>query len=168
MRRYIEKLGEYVSRDSSCIVVLIRPSAIYGQGDNFSDNTSHVIPALIKRAVFRESPYVVWGKGDEIRDFLHITDFTRACLLALEKCSHFDPINIGSGKPITIHGIVDLILSATGHKDALVVFDSTKPITIPFRMIDIEKARHLLGFEPQISLDQGINDTVQWYMNSIS
>jgi GDP-L-fucose synthase len=168
MRRYLEKLGEYVSRVSPCQVVLVRPSAVYGQGDNFSEDTSHVIPALIKRAVHGESPYVVWGKGDEVRDFIHVTDFARGCLLALEKNSHFDPINIGSGKARTVREIVGLILAASGHQDVPVVFDSTKPSTIPFRMIDIEKARNLLGFEPQISLDQGIKDTVQWYVNAFN
>ncbi len=168
MRRYLEKLGEYVSRVSPCTVVLIRPSAVYGPRDNFAENTSHVIPALIKRAVAGENPYVVWGSGDDVRDFIHVTDFVRACLLALEKCSHFDPINIGSGQAYTIREIVSLILAAAGHKDIPIVFDSTKPVTIPFRMIDIEKAENLLGFEPQISLEQGIKDTVAWYVNSIS
>ncbi len=168
MRRYLEKLGEYVSRVSPCTVVLIRPSAVYGPGDNFAEDTSHVIPALIRRAVAGENPYVVWGSGDEVRDFIHVTDFARACMLALEKCSHFDPINIGAGHTYTIREIVSLILTATGQKDVPIVFDSTKPVTIPIRMMDIEKARNLLGFEPQISLNQGIKDTVQWYVNSIS
>jgi GDP-L-fucose synthase len=168
MRRYSEKLGEYVSRQSECKVVIIRPSAVYGPGDNFMDNTSHVIPALIKRAVQRENPYVVWGSGDEVRDFIHVSDFARACLLALEKCTHFDPINIGAGKASTIREIVGLILGAVGHKDIPVFFDSTKPVTIPFRMIDIEKARYFLEFEPQISLERGIRDTVQWYMSALT
>lgn len=168
MRRYLEKLGEYVSRQSPCKVVIIRPSAVYGPGDNFTENTSHVIPALIKRAVQGENPYTVWGKGDEVRDFIHVTDFARACLLALQKCSDFDPINIGAGKANTIREIVGLILAASGHEDIPVIFDSTKPVTIPFRMIDTEKARNSLGFEPQISLENGIRDTVQWYKSILN
>ena len=168
MRRYFEKLGEYVSRQSQCKVVIIRPSAVYGPGDNFAENTSHVIPALIKRAVQRENPYVVWGSGDEVRDFIHVSDFSRACLLALEKCTHFDPINIGAGKVTTIREIVGFILDAVGHKEVSVFFDSTKPVTIPFRMIDTEKAKRLLGFEAQISLEKGIRDTVQWYVSTFT
>jgi GDP-L-fucose synthase len=166
MRRYFEKLGEYVSRQSECKVVIIRPSAVYGPGDTFAEDTSHVIPALIKKAVQRESPYVVWGSGDEVRDFIHISDFAKGCLLALEKCLTFDPINIGAGKVTTIREIVGYILDAVGHRDVPVVFDKTKPVTIPFRMIDIEKARRLLGFEPQISIERGIRETVQWYMST--
>ncbi len=168
MRRYIEKLGEYVSGQSECKVVIIRPSAVYGPGDNFSEKTSHVIPALIKRAVGRENPFVVWGTGDEVRDFIHVSDFARACLLALAKCNDFDPINIGAGKGSTIREVVGFILNAAGHKDVQMFFDSTKPSTIPFRMVSIEKARHMLEFEPQISLEEGIRDTVQWYMRTLT
>jgi len=168
MRRYIEKLGEYVSGQSECKVVIIRPSAVYGPGDNFSEKTSHVIPALIKRAVGRENPFVVWGTGDEVRDFIHVSDFARACLLALAKCNDFDQINIGAGKGSTIREVVGFILNAAGHKDVQIFFDSTKPATIPFRLVDIEKARHMLEFEPQISLEEGIRDTVQWYMGTLT
>jgi len=168
MRRYIEKLAEFVSGQSGCKVVVIRPSAVYGPGDNFAENTSHVIPALIKRAVDRENPYVVWGTGDEVRDFIHVSDFSRACLLALEKCDGFDPINVGAGRGSTIREIVGLILAAAGHEDVQLVFDSSKPATIPFRTVNIEKAKRLLGFEPQISLGAGIRETVQWYMDFAS
>jgi GDP-L-fucose synthase len=166
MRRYFEKLGEYVSRQSECKVVVIRPSAVYGPGDNFTESTSHVIPALIRRAVQREDPYVVWGSGDEVRDFIFVSDFARACLLALERGTHFDPINIGAGKVHTIREIVGYVLAATGHGDVPVLFDETQPTTIPFRMIDVEKARSLLGFEPRTSLEKGIEETVQWYRDT--
>jgi GDP-L-fucose synthase len=168
MRRYFEKLGEYVSRQSECKVVIIRPSAVYGPGDDFAENTSHVIPALIQRAVQKENPYVVWGSGDEVRDFIHVSDFARACLLALEKCTRFDPVNIGAGKAATIREIVGFILDAAGHKDAPVSFDKTKPVTIPFRMVDVEKAKLLLGFEPRIPLERGIGETVRWYIENYS
>ncbi len=168
MRRYFEKLGEYVSRKSQCEVVIIRPSAVYGPGDNFMENTSHVIPALIKRAVKGENPYIVWGTGNEVRDFIHVSDFSRGCLLAMEKCTHFNPINIGAGKGNTVREVVALILDAVGHKEVSVFFDSTKPLTIPFRIIDTEKAKRLLGFEMQISLKKGIRDVVQWYLKTLT
>ena len=168
MRRYVEKLGEYVSRQSECSVVIVRPSAVYGPGDNFMDDTGHVIPMLIKRAIRGENPFVVWGSGDEVRDFIHVSDFADACLLALEKCNRFDPVNIGAGKANTIREIVDLILAAAGRHGVPVLFDTTKPTTIPYRMIDIEKARRLLDFEPAISLETGIRNTVQWYVDNLS
>src|SRR5208337_486007 len=142
--------------------------AVYGSWDNFSDTTSHVIPALIMRAVRKENPFLVWGTGNEVRDFVHITDFAKGCLLALEKCPHFETVNIGAGRSYTIAEIVSTILDAADHRSASVVFDHTKPVTIPRRMLDIGKARQLLGFEPEMGLEQGIRDTVEWYMSNVA
>lgn len=168
MRRYFEKLGEYVTRQSACKVVVVRPSAVYGPGDNFSDGASHVIPALIRRAVKKEDPFVVWGTGDEVRDFIHATDFAKACLLALEMGSHFDLCNIGAGRSSTIREIVATVLDAAGHRSAAVAFDPAKPVTIPCRMLDVGKARRVLGFEPEISLEHGIKETVRWYIDNVA
>ena len=165
MRRYFEKLGEFVSRKSQCTVIIIRPSAVYGPGDNVAGNTNHVIPALIKRAMNGSPPLIVWGNGNEVRDFIHISDFSRGCLLAMEKCLHFDSINIGAGEGVTIRQTTEIILDAIGLKRVPVIFDETKPVTIPYRALDMEKANTLLGFSPQISLEDGIKDMVRWYQN---
>ena len=165
MRRYFEKLGEFVSGRSQCTVVIIRPSAVYGPGDNVSGTANHVIPALIQRAVTGENPFIVWGNGNEVRDFIHVSDFSRGCLLAMEKCLHFDSINIGAGKCVTIRQTTEIILDAVGLKGVSVIFDETKPVTIPYRALDTEKAEALLGFTPRISLEDGIKDMVRWYQN---
>jgi len=166
MNRYKERLGEFVTSKSNMKIALVRPTAVYGRWDNFDPKTSHVIPALIRRAVNKENPYIVWGTGDEVRDFLHITDLARGCLLMLEKCADCDPVNIGYGKVITIKEIVNIILEATGHTDAEAIFDVSKPTTIPFRMVDTSKAKKILGFEPVISLEEGLRDTVRWYIQT--
>jgi GDP-L-fucose synthase len=159
MRRYLERLGEFVAQKSDMKVIVVRPTAIYGR----CDNSGHVIPTLIKRAVEKENPYVVWGSGKETRDFLHVTDFVRGSLLALEKLETFDPINIGYGKSARIRELVDIILEASGHKNATVEFDNSKPSSIPCRKVDISKAEYLLGFKPKVSLEEGIRDTIRWY-----
>lgn len=168
MRRYLERISEFVAEKSSMKIALIRPTAVYGRWDNFEPATSHVIPALIHRAVEKQNPFVVWGTGDEIRDFLHITDLVRGCLLALEKHATCDPVNLGYGETVTIRNILQIILRSADHTDTEVIFDNTKPGTIPFRMVDTTKARDLLGFERQVSLDSGISDTVQWYKTRIN
>jgi len=168
MRRYLEILGEYISSKSKVKVAIVRPTAVYGRWDNFDPKASHVIPALIRRAVEKENPYVVWGTGDEVRDFLHITDLARGCLLMLEKCADCDPVNIGYGKVVTIKEIVNMILKAAGHTDAEVIFDASKPTTIPFRMVDTSKAKKILEFEPAVSLEEGLKDTVEWYKERIA
>jgi len=164
MRRYFERLGEFVASKSKVKVAIVRPTAIYGRWDNFDLETSHVIPALIRKAVEKADPYEVWGNGDEVRDFLHVSDLARGCLVMLEKCAECDPINIGYGKSMTIKEIIHTILKAVGYSEARIVFNTSKPSAIPFRMVDISKARRVLGFEPTVSFEDGIKDTVDWYM----
>jgi GDP-L-fucose synthase len=163
MRRYLERLSEFVASKSNMKIALVRPTAPYGRYDNFDPATSHVIPALIRRAVAKENPYVVWGSGKEVRDFLHITDLVRGCLLLLEKYATCDPVNIGYGKAFTIEDAVHIILKYAGHEDAELIFDTSKPATIPFRMVDTSKAERLLGFKPKMSLEEGLRDTIKWY-----
>jgi len=166
MRRYLERLGEFVASKSKMKIALVRPTAVYGRWDNFDPVISHVIPALIRRAVEKENPYEVWGSGEEVRDFLHITDLARGCLLMLEKYATCDPVNLGYGKAVTTREVVRIILEAAGYETATVVFNTSKPTTIPFRMVDISKAKKILGFEPEVSLKNGLKDTVEWYMQT--
>ncbi len=166
MRRYLELLGEFVSSKSGMQIALCRPTAVYGRHDDFHTKTSHVIPALIRRAVDRANPFVVWGTGDEIRDFLHVTDLVNGCLLLLEKHAVCDPVNIGYGRAVRIRDVVESILKATGYEDAHVIFDASKPTTIPVRMVDTSKATELLGFSPAVSIDEGLRDTVAWYQET--
>ncbi|WP_341895225.1 NAD-dependent epimerase/dehydratase family protein [Ferrovibrio terrae] len=162
MRRYIEQLARHVSEQSGMHMCIVRPGAIYGPRDNFDPKSSHVIAALIHRAELRESPFLVWGSGNEIRDILHVHDFVRGCLLALEYGRNCDPVNIALGEGVTVRRLVDLVLAASGHRDADVRFDASKPTAIPVRLIDITKARSELGFSPTIPLADGLQQTVQW------
>lgn len=163
MRRYLERISEFAASKSKLGIALVRPTAVYGRYDNFDPVTSHVIPALIRRAVAREDPFEVWGTGNEVRDFLHVTDLVRGCLLMLEKHAVCDPVNIGYGRTVTIKDVVGAILKAAGHGKAQIVFNSSKPTAIPVRMVDTGKAKRLLGFEPLTSLEEGLADTVRWY-----
>ena len=163
MRRYFERLAEFVADRSRIGIALIRPSALYGPYDDFDPMTSHVVAALVRRAVQKENPFVVWGTGDEVRDFLHVEDFARGCLLAMEKHAVCDAINLGYGSGLTIRRVTEIILAAAGHKDALLRFDATKPTTIPRRLVDTAKAERLLGFRPRIAIEDGLRDLVRWY-----
>ena len=168
MRRYFERLGEFVASKSAMKIALLRPTAVYGRRDNFNPATAHVIPALIRRAVERQDPFVVRGTGKEVRDFLHITDLARGCLLLLEKQATCDPVNIGYGRAVTIEETVRAILRAAGHEAAKLVFDATDLGAIPVRVVDITKARSLLGFEPKVTLEAGLADTVKWFQTNRS
>jgi GDP-L-fucose synthase len=163
MRRYLERLAEFTAQKSKMKIAIVRPTAVYGRHDNFDSVTSHVVPALIRKAVERMAPYEVWGTGEEVRDFLHAKDLVRGCLLMLEKKADCDPVNIGYGKVVTVKEIVKSILVAADYADAEVIFNSSKPSAIPYRAVDCSKAKALLGFEPTISLAEGLGDTVRWY-----
>lgn len=162
-RRFNELMAEFVQTRSGMQIAICRPSAPYGKYDNFDEKTGHVIPALISRALKKENPFVVWGTGDESRDFIYADDFVRGCLELLEKKADCDPVNISYGLSSTIKQLVESILYHANHTTAELVFDSTKPTTIPTRKIDNTKAKNELGFSTEFSLDQGIAETINWY-----
>ncbi len=164
MRRYLEKVAETVHKQG-LNVAIVRPTAAYGRYDNFGSTHAHVIPMLIERALRKENPFVVWGTGGEVRDFLHASDIAKGGLMALEHAT-CDPINLGSGRSATISEIVDTILKITEHNPEI-VYDFTKPTTIPYRMVDTTKAKKVLGFEAQVSLEEGLRDTIEWYKGEV-
>jgi GDP-L-fucose synthase len=167
MRRYLERLGELVHGSTSTKIAVVRPSAVYGERDNFDPASCHVISALIRRAVEGVTPYEVWGSPNVVRDFLHIRDFVEGSLLTLEKHAEANAINIGYGEAVTIGDVVRMILDASKH-DAEVIYNESKPTAIPFRMVDISKARILLGFEPKITLYDGLSKTIDWFRSTPS
>jgi GDP-L-fucose synthase len=166
MRRYREKLMEHVSKFSSMEIALARGTAIYGPNDNFNPKTCHVVPALIKRILDDENPFIVWGTPDVVRDFLYVKDVVKAALLVLEKGESMRPYNVGAGHTITVGDIVNAILKATG-KDPKVVYDETKPTTIPFRMVSTERLNNELGFTPDYTFEEGMKETIEWYIKNI-
>jgi len=164
MRRYREKLMEHVSRFSGLEIALARCTAIFGPYDNFDLKTCHVVPALIKRHLSGEDPFTVWGSPSVVRDFLYIKDVVKGALLILEKGESMRPYNLGYGGGITIGEIVDAILKVTG-KTPEVIWDETKPTTIPFRAVSTERIQSELGFKPTYTFEEGIKETIDWYIN---
>ena len=158
-RRYTEKLAEFVHRNSDTQVAIVRSSAVYGP----YDESQHVIPELIKKALDRQNPFEVWGDGEQKRDFIHARDLARGCLKTLEKESNFNPINIVAGKTHSLKELIALILKASQYSHAQISYDPSKPTAIPTRSIDASKAKNLLGFTADISLEEGINETVRWF-----
>ena len=155
MRRYFERLAEFASGSYPTDIVVCRPTAVYGEGYHYKAVASHVIPALVHRALEKEDPFVVWGEPGVTRDFLHVEDFVQGCLLLLAHGSSSGPMNIGYGEGTTIKTLVETVLGVVGHQPK-VVYDSEKPTTIPYRVADISKARKELGFSPSVPLKEGI------------
>src|SRR3990167_3239264 len=132
MKRFGEKLGEIYTTKirNPMTVVVVRPANMYGPYDDFNWETSHVIPALIRKVVERHNPVEVWGNGKEIKDIIYVEDFIKGMLLAIEKINKFTPINIGTGKGVSIKNILDQIIEIDKYHNAKVKYDKSKPTMI--------------------------------------
>src|SRR3989338_1033351 len=142
-------------------IAIVRPANVYGPYDNFDPANAMVIPSLIKRALDGENPFVVWGDGSAVRDFIHARDVARGMMLALEK-GLGQPINLGSGEGVSIKKLVEIVVSNMKTKPE-VVWDTSKPAGDKKRLMDITRAKTLLGFEPAVSIEDGIKEVMEWY-----
>ncbi len=144
----------------------VLPVNLYGPWDNFDLNSSHVIPALIRKCVEaqrRGDPKIVcWGTGSASREFLYVDDAAEGIVRAAEVMDDPTPINLGAGFEITIKDLVELIVRLTGFKGSI-EWDSTKPDGQPRRCLDTSKAQRLLGFKAQMGFEEGLKRTIDWY-----
>jgi GDP-L-fucose synthase len=150
--------------------IYLLPVNLYGPGDNFDLETSHVIPAQIRKMVEAsergEREVVLWGDGSPTREFLYVDDCAEAILLAAERYDGPDPVNLGTGSEISIRELAETIAELTGYKGEL-VWDTSKPNGQPRRRLDIERAARLFGFHASTPLREGLERTIAWYQNSI-
>ena len=166
MRRYREKLMEHTSHLCDMHIGIARGTAIFGPHDNFDLESCHVVPALIKRHLSGEDPFVVWGSPDVVRDFLYVKDVVNGALLILQEGVSMRPYNLGYGSTITIGDIVNTILKITG-KAPEVRWNKSKPTTIPFRACSTERIETELGFKPKYTFEKGMKETIDWYENNL-
>ena len=162
---WAKRMGElraeaYAIEYGSKQVSIVRPANIYGPFDNFDPNNAMVIPSLIRRALDGENPFVIWGDGTPVRDFIHARDVARGMMLFIEKGVH-EPINLGSGVGITIRELVEIIIANLESKPK-VVWDTSKPAGDKKRVMDVSRAR-AHGFESQIRFREGIKEVMDWY-----
>ena len=165
MRRYREKVMEHCSHISDMKIFISRTTAVFGPHDNFDLETCHVIPALIKRCLGGENPFEVWGSPDVVRDFIYVKDVVKGMLLILENGKSMKPYNLGSGEKLTIGQVVNTIVDFC-EVSPEVVWDSSKPTTIPFKLSDIDRITKL-GFKTDYTFKQGIKETMEWYLNEL-
>lgn len=139
---------------------------LYGPGDNFDPEKSHVIPALIKKCMDAiengDDRIVVWGDGSPTREFLYAADAAEAIVLAARHYDQPDPINIGSGSEISIRNLVQIIAEETGFQGDI-VWDTSKPNGQPRRQLDVSRAKKALGFESRTDFRTGLRRTIEWY-----
>ena len=145
-------------------ISIVRPANVYGSYDNFDPSNAMVIPSLIHRAMSGESPLTVWGDGSPIRDFIHATDVAAGMMLAVEQGIN-EPINLGSGTGVTIREIAEIIAAHVPNGPIDLKWDVTKPAGDAKRLMDMTRANSY-GFQPQMSIKNGIIDTIQWYQTN--
>lgn len=149
--------------------IYLLPVNLYGPKDNFDPESSHVIPALIKKMIDAKLKYdgevVVWGTGKPSREFLYVEDAAEGILLATETYDKPDPVNLGTGEEITIRELVNLIAELTGYKGKI-VWDPSKPDGQPRRCLDVSRAKEEFGFEAKTGFKDGLKRTIEWYKNT--
>ena len=145
--------------------VFLLPTNLYGPRDNFDLETSHVIPALIRKMLDAEDEVVLWGDGSPTREFLYVEDCVEGLVLAADRYDGPDPVNLGAGKEISIRELAELVADVTGF-EGRIVWDETKPGGQPRRSVDATRARELFGFEARTPLRDGIERTVAWYRSA--
>jgi GDP-L-fucose synthase len=143
-------------------VAYLMPANLYGPRDNFDLNSSHVIPALIRKMTDGGDEIVLWGDGSPTREFLYVDDAVEALVAAADRYDGDEPVNLGSGAEISIRDLAALIAELTGF-DGRITWDTSMPNGQPRRALDASRARELFGWEARVPLSEGLERTVAWY-----
>jgi GDP-L-fucose synthase len=159
------KLCEHYNKQYGTNFISAMPTNLYGSNDNFDLETSHVLPALIRKfheaKINEEDEVVIWGTGKPKREFLHVDDLADALLFLMNNYDGDQFVNVGVGKDISILELAELIKDIVGFEGEI-VNDLSKPDGTPEKLLDVKKLNNL-GWEAQISLEEGIKDTYKWF-----
>lgn len=145
------------------ICVVIRPANTYGPYDDFELETSHVIPALVRKVVEKNDPVEVWGDGGDVKDLIYIEDLINGVLLAMVKVKKFMPLNIATGKGVSVNRLLKTIIKLEGARYVRLKYNKSAPTMIKKRMLDVSLAKKMLGFEATTPLENGLRQTISWY-----
>ncbi len=149
--------------------IYLLPVNLYGPGDNFNPESSHVIPALIKKFVEAKKanlPCVeIWGTGSASREFLYVDDAARGIVLATEHYNGNEPVNLGAAKEISIRDLVEIIRNYVGYEGKL-IYDTSKPDGQPRRCLDTHRATEYFGFTATVTFEDGLKKTIDWYIEN--
>src|SRR3990167_1480896 len=164
------KLCESYNMQYNTDFVAVMPTNLYGMNDKFDLETSHVLPALMRKiheAKIRKQPHVtIWGSGSPKREFLYVDDMANACIFVMNRVGCKQMVNIGTGKEISIREVAELMCEVVGFNGDI-VFDGSKPDGTPRKLVDVTRLAQL-GWEAQVSLREGLRRTYQWYLTTIT
>ena len=164
MKRYTEILCKSYARHvvDPMRMTVIRPSNVYGPWDKFDPQHSHMTAAMVRKVAERQDPIVVWGTGEDVRDLIYIDDFIRGVLLATKNTANYFAVNICSGDSYTVNDVLRTLLDIEDY-DPEIIYDESKPSTIPVRRVSHYLAESLMGFKSTTNLREGLEKTLRWY-----
>jgi len=156
---------EFYSRQYGASFISVMPTNLYGPNDNFDLETSHVLPAMMRKfddARRKNDPRVLlWGTGRPRREFLHVDDLADACVFLLERHSDPQPVNIGWGEDLALNELAEMVRRVVGYQGKI-EWDTSRPDGTPRKLLDVSRLK-ALGWSPSISLEKGIEQTYRWY-----
>ena len=164
------KMCQAYRRHHGLNAISLMPTNLYGPNDNFDHNSSHVLPAMISKfhgSLDKSEHWVVklWGDGSPMREFLHVDDLAEACYTCMEKYDGEEHINVGTGEDVTIKELAETIVDVVGYKNDY-EWDTSKPNGTPRKVLNVDKIKSL-GWEPKISLREGIESTYEWFKENV-
>jgi GDP-L-fucose synthase len=166
-KRMLLVMGQAYREQYGFNAIFLLPVNLYGPGDHFDSEYSHVIPALIRKTLDAKKSgrkrVVVWGTGKATREFLYVEDAAEGVLLAVEKYNGAGPVNLGSGIETSIKSVIELISEIAGYTGEI-VWDASRPDGQPRRCVDTSRARRAFGFEAKTGLREGLKETIAWYL----
>lgn len=167
-KRTLVEVGKAFHKQHGLNVVNVMPTNMFGPGDNFKPESSHVIPALIRRVVEAKrvdaTSVTCWGTGTPTRDFLYVTDAVEGIIRAAERLDDPEPVLLGTGSGTTMRKLAEMISELVGYRGRI-VWDASKPDGQPNRVVSTRSQIEWMDFMPQISLDTGLEEMVRWYCN---
>jgi GDP-L-fucose synthase len=148
-------------------IAITRGGNAYGKNDNYDPESSHTVPANIRKAVERQNPFVIWGYGTNIRDYTHASDIAKGILRAMEMYAVADPVNIATGVATSVNELVRKTCVIAGHNSVKFSHDTSKPGGPNVKLMDTTKMKEKLKFSPQVSLETGLKESVDWFVNNV-
>ena len=148
-------------------IAITRGGNAYGKNDNYDSESSHTVPANIRKAVERQSPFVVWGECTNVRDYTHASDIAKGILHAMELYPVADPVNIATGVATSVNELVRKICIIAGHNNVTFTHDITRPGGPKTKLMETTKMKEKLRFIPQVTLESGLKESVDWFVTNV-
>lgn len=165
IKRYLETVCKFFHSYGHTKFAIIRPTSIYGPNDDFDFETCHAIPALIRKVAERMSPFEVWGNGMDVRCHTHVDDVANGLLEVTDRYAVSEALNICSPDAVTIKTVIETLFNIENFYPN-VIFNSSKPSTIPYKVSSPKLAKELIGWNSKISLHDGLKQTLDWYIKN--